>query len=169
MLRAFRGRLPTIGKDAFVADDAQVIGDVTLGDRASVWFGSVVRGDVEPIRIGAETNLQDLCVVHVSGGKHATHIGARVTVGHRVVLHGCTVEDLCLVGIGSIVMDGAVIGGESIVGAGSLVAPGAKIPPRSLALGSPAKVKRELSADELKWLRESAENYVRYAGEYAQR
>ena len=166
MLLPFRGKSPSLGAGAWVEESARVIGEVTLGARASVWFGCVVRGDVHSIRIGEETNLQDLTVVHVSAGKWPTEIGARVTVGHRAILHGCTVGELCLIGIGAIVMDGAVVGSESLIGAGSLVPPGAQIPPRSLALGSPAKVKRALSEAELRFLRESAANYVGYASLY---
>ena len=166
MLLAIHGKTPLLGEGAWVAKSAQVIGDVVLGARASVWFGCVVRGDEHQIRLGAETNLQDLSVVHISAGKWPTIVGARVTVGHRVVLHGCTVQDLCLVGIGSIVMDGAVIGQESIVGAGSLVSPGTQIPPRSLALGSPARVKRPLTEAELTMLRERAASYVGYASRF---
>jgi carbonic anhydrase/acetyltransferase-like protein (isoleucine patch superfamily) len=166
MIRPLGGKYPSLGDDVFVAPSAEVIGDVVLGARASVWFGCVVRGDVNDIRIGEETNLQDLTVVHVAAGTWPTHVGPRVTVGHRAVVHGCTVGELCLIGIGAIVMDGAVIGDESLVAAGSLVSPGTTIPPRSLALGSPAKVKRALTDAELKFLRESAANYVGYASLY---
>jgi carbonic anhydrase/acetyltransferase-like protein (isoleucine patch superfamily) len=166
MLRAFAGKLPSLGPDAWVAESADVIGDVELGARASVWFGCVLRGDVNHIRIGEETNLQDLTVVHVAAGKWPTLVGARVTVGHRAVVHGCTVGDHALIGIGAIVMDGASVGSETIVAAGSLVSPGTQLPPRVLALGSPAKVKRALTDAELQFLRESAANYVGYASLY---
>lgn len=166
MIHTFQGKAPMLGEGAWVEQSAHVIGDVVLGARASVWFGCVLRGDVGSIRVGDETNLQDLTVVHVTGGKWNTSIGARVTVGHRAVLHGCTVGELCLVGIGAIVMDGADVGRESLIGAGSLVAPGTKVPPRSLAFGSPAKVKRTLTEAELAFLRESAANYVGYASLY---
>ena len=166
MIHAFRGKVPVLGEGAWVEASAQVIGDVVLGARSSVWFGSVVRGDFNDIRIGDETNLQDLTVVHIAAGKWPTRVGARVTVGHRAVIHGCTVGDLCLIGIGAIVMDGAEVGEQSLVGAGSLVSPGTKIPPRSLALGSPAKVKRALTDAELQFLRESAAHYVGYASLY---
>lgn len=166
MLRAFRGKSPTLDPTAFVEASAHVIGDVTLGARASVWFNAVVRGDVGAIVIGEETNLQDLCVVHVTGGKANTTVGARVTVGHAATLHGCTIEDLCLIGIGSTVLDRAVIGAESMVAAGSLVTPGTIVPPRSLVMGAPAKVRRALTDAELAHLRESAANYVTYAQFY---
>ena len=166
MIRPFRGKLPALGEGAFVADNAEVIGDVVLGARSSVWFGCVVRADFNEVRIGEETNLQDLTVVHIAAGKWPTHVGPRVTVGHRAVVHGCTIGALCLIGIGAIVMDGAVIGDECLLAAGSLVSPGTHIPPRSLALGSPAKVKRALTDGELQFLRESAANYVGYASLY---
>jgi len=166
MIHTFRGKTPILGKGAWVEPSAQVIGDVILGENASVWFGCVVRGDFGEIRVGEGTNLQDLTVVHIATGKWNTTIGARVTVGHRAVVHGCVVGDLCLIGIGAIVMDGAVVGSECIVGAGSLVPPGAQIPPKMLALGSPAKVKRPLTDGELAFLRESASSYVGYASLY---
>jgi carbonic anhydrase/acetyltransferase-like protein (isoleucine patch superfamily) len=166
VIHTFRGKTPMLGEGAWVQESAQVIGDVVLGARASVWFGCVVRGDVGQIRVGDETNLQDQTVVHVTSGKWNTTIGPRVTVGHRAVLHGCEVGELCLVGIGAIVMDGAEIGPECLIAAGSLVSPGAKIPPRSLAMGQPARVKRALTDAELKFLRESAANYVGYASLY---
>jgi carbonic anhydrase/acetyltransferase-like protein (isoleucine patch superfamily) len=125
-----------------------------------------VRGDVNHVRIGARTNLQDLTVVHVTSGRHPTVIGDDVTVGHRAVLHGCTVRDRCLVGIGAIVLDGAVVGPDAMVGAGALVPPGMVVPPRTLVLGSPAKVKRELTPEEIASLRTSAANYAGYAARY---
>jgi carbonic anhydrase/acetyltransferase-like protein (isoleucine patch superfamily) len=125
-----------------------------------------VRGDVHSIRIGARSNIQDLTVIHVSGGSHPTVIGEDVTVGHRVVLHGCTVHDRSLIGIGSIVLDGAEIGPEAMVGAGALVPPGMRVPPRTLVLGTPARVARPLRDDEVAGLLESARHYVEYAGRY---
>ena len=167
MILTVAGKTPLLGKDVFVAEGAALIGDVVLGDRASVWFGSVLRADCGRIRIGAESNLQDLCVVHVDSGGFDTTIGAGVTVGHRVVLHGCTVHDFALVGMGSVLLNGCEIGAESIIGAGSLVTAGTRIPPRMLALGSPAKVIRPLRDAELASLRESAAHYVGYAALYA--
>jgi carbonic anhydrase/acetyltransferase-like protein (isoleucine patch superfamily) len=131
-----------------------------------VWFGAVVRGDLEPIRIGARTNIQDNATLHVVGGKFGTTLGDGVTVGHNAVVHGCTIEDGALVGMGAIVLDGARVGAESLVGAGALVAPGTVVPPRSLVLGSPGKVVRSLSAEELERIRSSASNYVAYAKRY---
>lgn len=166
MIRTFQGVRPNIPRSAFVEETAVVIGDVVLGDEASVWFKSVVRGDVHYIRIGHRTNIQDLCVLHVTHDTHPLVIGDDVTVGHRVVLHGCTIRDRVLVGMGAIIMDGAVIGEDSIVAAGALVTEGTTVPPKSLVLGSPAKVKRPVTAKELAWIRESAQNYVSYARQY---
>jgi len=167
ILRPFGGKTPVLHPSAFVADGAVVIGDVEIGERSSLWFGCVARGDVNQIRIGARTNVQDLSVLHVTSRTHPTVVGDEVTIGHRVVLHGCTIKDRCLIGIGAIVMDGAVVGPESVVGAGALVPPGMVVPPRTLVMGAPAKVKRDLTADELAALGRSAENYVEYAARYA--
>ena len=146
MLRGYQGKFPKIGTGVFIEDSAQIIGDVVIGDHSSVWFNTVVRGDVYYIRIGTSTNIQDSCVLHVTRDRNATILGDFVSVGHGVILHGCTVESHCLIGMGAIVMDKAVIGEGTIVGAGSLVTQGLKVPPRSLVLGSPAKVVRELSS-----------------------
>lgn len=166
MLVAYAGRAPRLDPTAYVVEAAVVVGDVTIGPESSVWFGAVVRGDIEPIRIGARTNVQDNATLHVVGGKFATTLGDGVTVGHNAVVHGCTVEDGALIGMGAIVLDGAVIGTESLVGAGALVVPGTVIPARSLVLGSPGKVVRELSPEELERMRSSAANYVGYARRY---
>ena len=160
------GVKPTIGRDVFIAEGAVVLGDVHLGDEASVWFGAVIRGDCFPIRIGARTNLQDNVVVHVTGGEARTTIGDDVTVGHAAVIHGCTIGHRSLIGIGSIILDGAVIGDESLVAAGSLVTPGAVFPAKSLIMGRPARVSRPLSDDDLQRIREGAAHYVRYAREF---
>jgi carbonic anhydrase/acetyltransferase-like protein (isoleucine patch superfamily) len=165
-VRAYGGKTPRVDESAFVADGATIVGDVELGPGASVWYGCVVRGDVHSIRIGARSNIQDLTVIHVTGGTHPTVIGEDVTVGHRVVLHGCTVHDRSLVGIGSIVLDGAEIGPEAMVGAGAVVPPGMRVPPRTLVLGTPARVARPLRDDEVAHLRESASHYVEYAGRH---
>ncbi len=164
--RSWAGKEPRLADGAWVADGALVVGDVEIGADSSVWFGAVVRGDVNAIRIGARTNVQDLSVIHVTGRTHPTHVGDDVTLGHRVTLHGCTVKDRCLVGIGATVLDGAVVGEESIVGAGSLVPPGMVVPPRTLALGSPARVKRDLTPEEIAFFRTSAASYVGYAAQY---
>lgn len=166
MIKQFQGKLPRIHPSAFVTDDAIVIGDVEIGEDSSVWFGSIVRGDVNYIRIGARTNIQDACVIHVSSRTHPTVLEDEITVGHRVTLHGCHVESGCLIGIGSIVMDGVRVGTRCLVGAGSLLTPGTQIPPRSLVLGSPARVKRELTEDELTFLDRSWRNYVKLKAKY---
>jgi carbonic anhydrase/acetyltransferase-like protein (isoleucine patch superfamily) len=166
MIIAHLGRTPRLGRSTWIAPNATVIGDVELGDDVSIWFGTVVRGDVHSIRIGDGTNIQDNSVVHVTTGKHATVIGRNVTVGHGVTLHGCTVEEGALIGIGSIVLDAAVIGAGAMVGAGALVTPGTVIPPGMLAIGSPARVKRPLSGEELEYVRTSAPNYVALARQY---
>ncbi|HMT06979.1 MAG TPA: gamma carbonic anhydrase family protein [Pyrinomonadaceae bacterium] len=156
----FKGTSPTIHESVYLADDVFVIGDVEIGEDANVWFGSVLRGDVSYIRIGARTNIQDMTMIHVSSTFGPTIIEDEVTVGHRVTLHGCHVERQCLIGMGAIVMDEARIGEQSIIGAGALVSPGTVIPPRVLAIGSPARVKRALTAEELAYLDKSWRNYV---------
>lgn len=160
------GVTPTIGPRVFIADTARVIGDVHIGEASSIWYGSVVRGDVHHIRIGARVNIQDLSVLHVTSGRHPTVVGDDVTVGHRAILHGCTIEARALVGMGATVMDQAVVGEESMVGAGALVTPGTVVPPRTLMIGSPARPTRLLSDAELIWLRESAQHYVALAATY---
>ena len=166
LIRGFSGKRPAVDGSAFVADTAMVIGDVEIGARSTVWFGAVIRGDVYYIRIGEETSIQDNSVIHVTHGQYATVIGNRVTVGHSVTLHGCTVRDRCIVGMGSTVLDQADIGERCILGAGSLVTPGTKIPPGHLALGNPAKVKRPLTEKELAWIESSADHYVELAKTY---
>jgi len=143
-----------------------VIGDVVIGEQSSVWFNTVIRGDVHYIRIGNRTNVQDLCVIHVAHDTYPTIVGDDVTVGHHVVLHGCTIQDRVLVGMGAIIMDGALIGEDSVVGAGALITEHTIIPPKSVVLGAPAKVKRAVTEKELAWIRESAQNYVSYARQY---
>jgi gamma-carbonic anhydrase len=166
MIRAFEGIVPKIADSAYIEETAVIIGDVIIGEESSIWFNTVVRGDVHHIRIGDRTNVQDLCVVHVTHDTHPTVLGNDVTVGHHVVLHGCTIHDRVLIGMGAILMDGVVIGKDCIVGAGALVTERTIVPPNSLVLGSPAKVKRPLTEPELAWIRESAANYIRYARRY---
>lgn len=167
MIRPFAGKAPQLGAEAWVAENASVIGDVVLGPRASIWYGAVVRGDVEKIRIGADSNVQDNSVIHVDSSGFSTVVGDRVTVGHRVVLHGCRIGDGALIGIGAVVMNGAEVGEGALIGAGALVPPGAKIPPGMLAVGAPARVKRPLTEAERAGLRESARHYVELAREHA--
>jgi len=160
MIRPFRGTHPRIHPTAFIEESAQVIGDVHVGEEASVWFNSVLRGDVYYIRIGDRTNVQDGTVIHVSNGTHATVLEDEVTVGHNVTLHGCHVERGSLIGIGAVVMDGVRVGTKSLVAAGSLLTPGTEVPPRSLVMGSPARVKRPLTDEEVRGLDRFWQNYV---------
>ncbi len=160
MIYPFKDKKPVIDSTALVVDSAQIIGDVVIGEGSSIWFNAVVRGDVNYIRIGKRTNIQDGCVLHVARRTHPLVVGDEVTVGHNVTLHACTVGSRCLIGMGAVIMDGAEVGEESIVGAGALVTQGRIIPPGSLVLGSPAKVKRQLTEDEKRDIRDSANHYV---------
>jgi len=166
MIRPFRDIHPQIHRTAFVADSAQVIGDVHLGEQSSIWFNTVVRGDMFYIRIGDRTNVQDNCVIHTRTGAHPVVLEDEVTVGHSVTLHGCYVERGSLIGIGSILLDDVHIGRQSLVAAGSLLTPETIVPPRSLVMGSPAKVKRSLSDDEVAGLSAYWQNYVEYSKRY---
>jgi gamma-carbonic anhydrase len=166
MTKSFIGVSPLFNGSNFIAETAAVIGDVQLGQDASIWFGATVRGDVHRIRIGERSNVQDNAVVHVTHGSAPTTIGKGVTIGHSAVVHGCTIEDDVLVGMGAIILDKAVIGSHSIIGAGALVTSGVIIPPRSLVLGSPAKVVRSLTEEEVASIGEYASNYVRYKNIY---
>lgn len=162
MVRSFEGSRPDIAKAAFVARSAEVAGSVTLGEGASVWYGAVLRADVAAIRVGDRSNVQDGAVLHVDEGEDCV-LGDSVTVGHRAVVHACKVGDRCLVGMGAIILDRAVIGEDSIVGAGALVTQGKAFPPRSMILGSPARVVRELTGEEVASLAAHAEAYVELA------
>jgi gamma-carbonic anhydrase len=166
MLRPYRGRLPVVHPTAYVDASAQVIGDVDIGADSSVWMNAVVRGDVNTIRIGDRSNIQDGTVVHVMHETHPTRIGDDVTIGHAAVVHGCTIGNRVLIGMGATILNGAVVGEDSIVAAGSLVTEGAVIPPRSLVMGSPAKVRRTLSDEDVASILEYAANYVRYKKDY---
>jgi carbonic anhydrase/acetyltransferase-like protein (isoleucine patch superfamily) len=160
MLRTFRGIGPAVDPSAYVDESAQVIGDVHIGAESSVWMNVVIRGDVHGIRIGARTNVQDGTVVHVQTGTHPTTIGDEVTIGHGAIVHGCTIEDRCLIGMGTILLNGVRVGTESIVAAGSLLPEGFQVPPRSLVMGSPAKVRRPLLDDEVALIGGYASSYV---------
>ena len=166
MIRPFRGVQPRIHPTAFIADSSQIIGDVHIGEESSVWFNTVVRGDMFYIRIGNRTNVQDNSVIHTRTGAHPTILEDEVTVGHSVTLHGCYIERAALIGIGSIVLDDARVGGQSLVAAGSLISPGTIIPPRSLVMGMPAKVKRPLTDEEVAGLDLYWQNYVEYMKMY---
>ena len=166
VIRAYDGKRPQLGRHVFLAETCAVIGDVIIGDESSVWFSTVIRGDVMPIRIGARTNIQDGTVIHVTSGAFGTTIGDDVTVGHAAIIHACTIEDHCLIGMGSTILDGARIGRGSLVGAGALVTPGTDIPPNSLVLGAPAKVKREVNAKEREQIEYGCAHYVELARRY---
>lgn len=166
MLRPYRGRLPVVDPSAYIDSSAQIIGDVEIGAESSVWMNAVVRGDVNIIRVGHRSNIQDGTVVHVMHDTHPTHIGDDVTIGHGAIVHGCTIESRVLIGMGAILLNGARVGADSIVAAGTLVPEGAVIPPRSLAMGSPAKIRRSLSDEEVASILDYSSNYVRYRLEY---
>lgn len=166
MILPFEGKFPKLHESVFVVESACIIGDVEIGENSSVWFNTVIRGDVNYIRIGARTNIQDLSMLHVEKDLYPLIIGNDVTIGHSVTLHGCRIKDRCLIGMGVIILNNAEIGEESIIGAGTLITPDTIIPPRSLVLGSPGKVRREVTDEELKWIRRSADNYVNYVQRY---
>lgn len=166
MIITLDGVTPTIDPTAYIQETAQVIGDVHIGAQSSIWFHTVLRGDVYYIRVGARTNIQDNSTVHVSGGRNPTIVGDDVTVGHGVILHGCTIGDGSLVGIGAIVLDRCVVGEQCLIGAGALLTPGTVVPPRSLVLGQPAVVVRPLREEELASLAASAAGYVLNSARY---
>ena len=166
IVRPYLDRSPSLGRNVFIAETAVVIGDVTLDDDVSIWYGTVVRGDVNSIRIGARSNVQDNCTIHVTRDRFGTVLHEEVTIGHGVVLHGCVVERGALIGIGARVLDGAVVGERSLVGAGALVTPGTRIPPRSLVLGAPARVVRPLDESEAADLERYWNNYLEYKTNY---
>lgn len=160
MIRDFESSTPRVAESCFVASSALVLGDVTLGADSSVWYGSVLRGDVNAISVGARSNIQDACVIHVTSERYETRVGEGVTVGHGAILHGCAIGDDVLVGISATVLDGARVATGSIVAAGSLVTPGKSFPARSLLRGSPAVRVREVSDEELAWIQRSALRYL---------
>jgi carbonic anhydrase/acetyltransferase-like protein (isoleucine patch superfamily) len=166
LLLAYGGAEPRLADSVFVATGAWIIGDVVVGENSSIWFNAVLRGDVNWIRIGARTNIQDNSVLHVTHGVHALSVGSDVTVGHRAILHGCTIEDGCLIGMGAIVLDGARVRKNSMIAAGSVVLEGFEVPEGMLAAGAPATIKRALTDTEREDLWRSAKNYVDYAKSY---
>ena len=166
MLRPYKGILPQVDPSAYVDESAQVIGDVHIGADSSVWMNVVIRGDVNIIRIGNRSNIQDGTIVHVMRDTHPTRVGHDVTVGHAALLHGCTIEDRCLIGMGAQLLNGAEIGSDSIVAAGTLVTEDTKIPPRSLVMGRPGKVKRPLTDAEVASILDYSERYVGYKKDY---
>lgn len=166
MLRPHRNAHPRLGERAWIADNATVIGDVEIGADSSIWFGTVIRGDVHSIRIGARTNIQDNCTLHVTTDRHDVVIADEVTIGHGVIAHGCHIDRAALIGMGSRVLDGAHVGELALVGAGALVSEGMRVPPRTLVVGVPAKVKRDLTADEIERLESSWKHYVELKDRY---
>ncbi len=165
MIRTHGGRIPRIAASAYVADSADVIGDVEIGDNASIWFTTVLRGDIEPIRIGANSNIQDGSVVHTMLGSPVV-VGDWVTVGHRAVLHGCTIENNCLIGMGAVLLNNVRVGEGSIIAAGALVPEKAMIPPRSLYLGVPARFQRQLTESDQRFIHAHAAHYLEYKEVY---
>jgi carbonic anhydrase/acetyltransferase-like protein (isoleucine patch superfamily) len=166
VLRPYRGVSPRVHSSAFIDDSAQVIGDVEIGEESGVWMNAVIRGDVHSITIGRRSNVQDGTVIHAMTGTHATSIGDNVTIGHGAIVHGCTVDHLCLIGMGAILLNGAHIGTGSIVAAGTLVTEGMRVPPKSLVMGSPGKVKRLLTHAEIAEIQLYANRYVQYRLDY---
>ncbi len=167
MIRTFKGATPRIHPDALILEHVVIAGDVEIGPESSVWYHAAIRGDVGPVRIGARSNIQDGCVLHESSGRTPLVIGNECTVGHGAILHGCRLKDRCLIGMGATVLDEAVVGENAMVGAGALVPEGMVIPDGHLAIGVPAKVRRPLTEDEIRGLKESADHYVEFAKEYA--
>jgi carbonic anhydrase/acetyltransferase-like protein (isoleucine patch superfamily) len=166
MIRAFKGVTPRLGKGVYVDPSAQIIGDVELGDHASIWMNAVIRGDVHSIRIGAFSNIQDNCVVHVYKETHPTVVADHVTVGHSATVHGCRVDPYCLIGMAATLLNGCHIGEGSIVAAGTLVPEGMVVPPGSLVMGVPAKVRRPVTPEEREGIARSAQSYAGYKDEY---
>lgn len=166
MIRPYKGIVPRVAQSAYIDPSAQVIGDVEIGERSSVWCHTAVRGDVNRIRIGAETNIQDGSVLHGELDLYPVLLGDRVTVGHLATIHGCVIEDDCLIGIGAIVLNGARVGRGAVIAAGAVVPENMEIPPGSMVMGVPAKVKRSVTAEEEERFRENAQRYVRYRAEY---
>jgi carbonic anhydrase/acetyltransferase-like protein (isoleucine patch superfamily) len=166
IVRSYGGKHPRIGAGAFLAESCALIGDVVIGDQSSIWYSTVLRGDGMPIRIGARTSIQDGSVIHVTSEQFGTTVGDDCTVGHRVILHACVVEDCCLIGMGSAILDGARVGRGSLVGAGALVTPGTDIPPGSLVLGMPARVVRPVNQREREQIEYGAAHYVEQARRY---
>jgi carbonic anhydrase/acetyltransferase-like protein (isoleucine patch superfamily) len=166
MIKKFRGKFPIIPDSCYISESVDLIGDVTLGENVSLWFGTIVRGDMHFITIGNRSNIQDNSVIHVTTDVSPTRIGDEVTVGHNAIIHGATIEDRCLIGMGAIIMDDVVIGEGSIVGAGAVVPPNMIIPPRSLVLGLPAKIVRQTTDKELEMIIERAQHYIDFSQEY---
>jgi gamma-carbonic anhydrase len=166
MIYQFNHKKPQIPESCYISDSVDIIGDVILGEQVNIWFGTVIRGDMHSIKIGDRTNIQDNCTVHVTTEIAPTNIGSDVTIGHNAIIHGCTIEDQCLIGMGAIIMDNAIIRKGSIIGAGAVVKAGDVIEPKSLCVGIPAKVVRKVSNEEYKEIKERASHYVEYAEKF---
>ncbi|MBX5496024.1 MAG: gamma carbonic anhydrase family protein [Bryobacteraceae bacterium] len=166
MIRAYRGIYPRVAASAYIDRSAQVIGDVIIGERSSVWCNTTLRGDVNTITIGDDSNVQDNAVMHGELDLWPVVVGDRVTIGHSAVIHGCVIEDDCLIGIGAIILNGARIGRGSVIAAGALVPEGMEIPPNSMVMGVPAKVRREVSPEERERFQKNAQNYIKYREAY---
>lgn len=165
-LLTYGGVTPSLHESVFIADGAIILGDVSIGADSSVWFNCVLRGDVHEIRIGERTNIQDLTMCHTTYNKHPLHIGNNVTVGHKAMLHGCTIEDAVLVGMSATILDGAIVGHHSLIAAGTVVLEGFSVPPGSLVAGVPGKIIRDLKPHEIEKLEQSAQNYIDYVASY---
>ncbi len=166
MILSFNDKSPTIPKSCYISESSDLIGDITLGEDVSIWFGTVIRGDMHSIYIGNRTNIQDNSTIHVTTNVSKTYIGDNVTIGHNAIIHGSTIEDQCLIGMGSILMDNAYIGQGSIIGAGSLIPPDTIIPPQSLVIGLPGKIIRKTSNTEIKMIIDRAKHYVKFSKKY---
>lgn len=166
MILEYLGKVPQLDPSAFVTESANLIGDVIVGKDSSIWFNAVVRADVNSIRIGDRTNVQDNAVIHVTHNKWSTFIASDITIGHGAIIHGCVVEDSCLIGMGAILLDGSRIGANSIIAAGSVVREGMIIPSRTLVAGVPARVVRSLTDEEIGKIKDSAQHYIEYVGNY---
>ena len=166
MIKQFENKQPQLGRNVYISENAAVIGEVMLGNEVNIWFGAVVRGDMHYIKIDSRSNVQDNAVVHVTSAVSPTNIGSGVTVGHGAIIHGCTIEDNCMIGMGAIIMDDAVIGVGSLVGAGALVPPNMKVPPKSLVVGMPGKIVREVSKEEYEMIIERPGEYIELASIY---
>ncbi|MCL4478281.1 MAG: gamma carbonic anhydrase family protein [Deltaproteobacteria bacterium] len=160
------GRIPQIAQNVYMSHNTVIIGDVVIGEDSSIWFGSVVRGDENYIRIGRGSNIQDLCMLHVTHERYPLFIGDDVTIGHRALVHGCRIKSRCLIGMGAVLLDGTIVGEESIVAAGSVVKEGMIVPPQTLVAGVPAQIKRDLNQEDIEYIVNSAKRYVEYARHY---
>jgi len=166
LIKSFLDKKPKIGKNVYISETAVVIGNVILENDVNIWFGSIVRGDMHYIKIGAKTNIQDNSVIHVTTGVSPTNIGSGVTIGHGAFIHGCTINDNCMIGMGATILDDAIIGEGTLIGAGSLVPPNMKVPPRSLVVGLPGKVIRDVSEEEYRMIINRPQEYIELASKY---